>query len=82
MKKTSAKITRFESGKWFVDIIEMHTGFEAWLTRKDYGVSDFMFGMPNKNMTNDFFCEMVDANLDEYKRVYNMEHGEWEAKRA
>lgn len=83
MKKTSAKITRFESGKWYVDIIETRTMFEAWLSRKDCGVSDLMFCSAKKQMDSDgneweedsdFFCEMVEVNLPEYKAIYELEH--------
>ena len=82
MKKTSAKVTRFESGKWWVDVIETRTMYEAWLTRKAYGCSTLMFGYFKKDMSYDTFCEIVEANLDEYKRVYDLEMGEWEKAHA
>lgn len=85
MKKTSQKITRFESGTFYVDIIEKRNKFEAYLVRKNKVEPMYMFGcsktqykydsdscdmIPYK-IDFDYFCEMVEANLNDYKDLYH-----------
>ena len=83
MKKTSAQITRFESGNWYIEITETKAQFEAWIMPKKGGTADFMFGSPKKQHNTDGteytqsfddFCEIVEANLPEYKELYKLEH--------
>lgn len=82
MKKTDIKITRFEDGDFWVDIVENVNDFEAWLTRKDCGVADLMFGAPKQQIDRvwdfDRFCELVEGNLEEYEANYNTDHCEEE----
>ena len=82
----SVKTHIFESGKYLVYITEKRDMFEAWLTRKNFGVMSFMFGSPKKQNTLDGnpysisfdnFCDMVEANLPEYKNIFELEY--WEA---
>ena len=79
MKKlNNAKITRYEEGNFWIDIVESESEFEAWLQERHCGVSSLMFGFPKEQFTdgeklvvdNDFFCELVEANLDEYIEDY------------
>ena len=85
MKRTNAKITRFESGNWYIDIVETKDEFNAWLTRKGYGVSSHMFGSPKTQHPNDRpaltvsfddFCDLVEGNLREYKALYNEDYAD------
>ena len=82
MRATAIKTTRYESGKFWVDIIETRTMYEAWLTRKCYGISTLMFGYFKKDMDFDTFVEVVEANLPEDKRIYDLECGVWEEQHA
>lgn len=76
MKKTGAKITRYESGDYYVDVVELDNVYEAHITRKGYGVTDFMFGAPKEQQSLKKFVEIVEANLDEYKSLYDERHAE------
>lgn len=75
MKKTKQKITRFEDGKFYVDIVETGDGFEAWIAEKDSGLSALMFGVPRRqegmgDTTFHSFCELVEDNLAEHEANY------------
>jgi len=82
MKRTNIKITRFEIGEFYVDIVETKGEIEAWLCGKKYGTSNFMFGMQKSSTYfHDFyeiyngeyfnaFCKLVENNLDEYIEMY------------
>ena len=81
----SYKTAVYESGKYLVYITEKRDMYDAWLSRKDYGIMNYMFGCPKKQTTLDGrewetdyegFCEMVENNLLEYKRIYEEEHEE------
>lgn len=63
MKKTNIKITRYDHGQHFVDIIQDGGICEAWIVKKDCGVSRMMFGAEAQP---DDFLKIVEANLDEY----------------
>lgn len=71
MKKTNTKIKRYEHGNFYVDIVETKEGIEAWLTYKDYGVSDMMFGL-NRTYTDKEMLEIVDTNLIDYETMYKI----------
>lgn len=75
MKKTNQKITRFEDGDFYIDIVESESDFEAWITKKEYGLSALMFGVPRKQDGADdvsfaSFCELIESNLDDHKANY------------
>lgn len=75
MKKTNQKITRFEDGDFYIDIVESESDFEAWITEKEYGLSALMFGVPRKQADADdvsftSFCELIESNLDDHKANY------------
>ncbi len=74
MEKTDIKITRFEDADFWVDVIDAGDNWEAWITHKAYGISSLMFGYPKKqpdcNVDFDFFCEIVEVNLEEYEDNY------------
>ena len=74
MKKSSVKITRYTSGKFYVDIVEKSNDWEAWIGHNSYGVSDLMFGIPKKGTDFDLFMELVLCNLPEYKAIYKDEY--------
>lgn len=77
------KTRTFESGKWIIDIVEKRDSFDAWLSIKNHGEKAYMFGSAKEQQelggtpyTVDFdmFCELVEANLPEYKRIFLLEH--------
>lgn len=75
MKRTNTNIVRFEDGDFWVDIVDDGDVWEAWLTRKNYAISELMFGWPKTQpdgSTYDFdaFCELVEGNLEEYEADY------------
>ena len=80
--------TVFESGNYLVYITEQKDEFMAWLTRKDYGIMELMFGSPKlqhtldgEEYTIDFdhFCDLVEGNLPEYKKWFKKNYEEDEA---
>ena len=77
MKLTDTKITRYETECFFIDIVDDGKWFEAWLTEKESGISNLMFGMPNEQPTEmidfDRFLEIVEDNLDDYIYDYYRE---------
>ena len=82
MTKTNIQITRYEDGDFYVDIIDNGPDFEAWLTAKEYGVSEMLMACP-KDQENgcdvDFyaFLSMVEYTLpldeDAYAAKYMQE---------
>ena len=75
MTRTDANITRYSDGEFLVDIVDTATMYEAWLSHKSYGISDYMFGVPKKSdncpdMTMAFFLEIVQGNLPEHEQSY------------
>lgn len=84
MKKTDTKITRYEHGNFYVDIVETENGIEAWLTYMNYGVSDMMFGLIREQhdhaYTDDELLEIVEANLIDYEIMYMKERREEEER--
>ena len=78
---TDIKITRYESGDFWVDIIDKPDVYEAWLSHKKMGVSDMMFGeCKHQPVTEDPTYEsFVDDALylaDEYKLYYMIQYDE------
>ncbi len=69
MKKTKTLVERFRRGDYYIDIYVYGDYYcEAFLVRRDCGTSSLMFGEYDADY--DEFCERVDANLDEYIKVY------------
>lgn len=72
MKKTETKITRYEHDGYYIDIYETKFGFQFWVTKPTYIVSNYCFGMPKYQaaidhmMTFQEFYEIVEANVDDY----------------
>lgn len=64
--------TRFyKDGKFIIVLVETETGFEAHLTRENYGDTDLMFGIPKTEKTTyEEFQEIVEGNLSIYERIY------------
>lgn len=84
MKKTDTKITRYEHGNFYVDIVETEYGIEAWLTYMNYGVSDMMFGLIREQhdhtYTDEEMLAIVDANLIDYEIMYMKDRREEEER--
>lgn len=80
MKKVDIKSTRFEHDDFWVDVIETDYGWEAWITKKNYGVSAMMFGLQKEQKefetTYEEALEIIENNLEEYERGYMEEYGE------
>lgn len=83
MKKTNQKVTRYETKRYYVDIIEKKDSYEAWLTGKKYGISELMFGSAKVQhhidgeeyrVTEPYFLELVEANLEDYIIGYKCEY--------
>ena len=79
MKLTDTKITRYEDGNFWVDIVEKSDEYEAWISHKEYGISTLAFGLPktntlydieNTNLVHSVFLHIVNANLERYKAIY------------
>ena len=65
MKKTTIKMTRYEHGEYYIDIIETAENYEAWIVGKNIGLESLMFGMPKEQQTCKEFLEIVEANLED-----------------
>ena len=84
MKKAeNVSITRLDYGLFYVDIVEYEEDLEAWLLKKDFGVSSLMFGWPKRQECDNsdwsferFVNELVEPNLEEQVRYYMEEFGE------
>ena len=80
MTKTNTTITRFEEGDFWIDIIDCGDTWEAWLTRKDYGVSDLMFGCSKfpiddiQELDFDNVCELAEKMFPFDVKIYNACH--------
>lgn len=81
MKKLETKITRYQYGEYYVDIVspafcQGYPAIEAWLSRKDIGVAELMFGVDPKDEAE--FLEMVECNIEDYIEIYeeNLERNE------
>lgn len=79
MTKTNIQITRFKDYNYWVDIIDTGENYEAWLSHKDMGIGELMFGVPKvqsdgRTISYDEFCDMVKINLPEHKKYYSQEY--------
>lgn len=70
MKRTDIKITRYKDGEFYIDIVELESTYEAWLSHNSYGISDLMFGVPKTQQSLHEFVELVEINLVDYERYY------------
>ena len=88
LKPTKHKVERYEYEDFYVEIIDLGDMWEAWLRRKDYTISDMMFGWPKvqhpiykpegEYFTVEMFIDMVEENLPEYIECYNRDYQEEE----
>lgn len=76
-------ITRLDYGLFYVDIVESEDEYEAWLLKKDYGVSSLMFGCPKHQECDNsdwsferFVYELVEPNLLDEQVYYMKEFGD------
>ena len=81
MKKVDCNITRFEDGEFWIDIIDSADSREAWISGKNYGISELMFGMPKKKengreITFVEFCRLAEAAAKVIQKDYLEEYGE------
>lgn len=81
MTKTDIQITRFEDGHYWVDIVDSDECYDSWLTHKNMGIAQHMFGVPKmqsdgRKTSYDEFCDLVENNLQEEKLYYINEYSE------
>lgn len=82
MVETDIKITRFDDGEFWVDIIDMGDYWDSQITMKNYGVTSSMFGwlkhqpVDNSDWDFDDFLELVIANKDDYESIYEKQYVE------
>lgn len=80
--KNIATFTYDMGNNWRIDVV--HKGYEidAWIYHDAYGVKLFMFGEMTKPSTSiTEFMELVEANFDDYKSLYEadyMDAEDWE----
>ena len=81
MKSVNNQIATYEYNTNIrVDIVETPDKFEAWIYDKNYGIKEFMWGEPKKNMrfnepytqTFEGFKKLVIANIEDYIEGYYM----------
>lgn len=73
MKKSNIKTETYESGNWRIDIVTTHDKYnsiDAYLYYEGYGVKDLMFGVSLNDNSKKHFLELVEANLEDYQRIY------------
>lgn len=71
MVETDIKITRFDNGDFYVDVIEYPESFEAWISHKDYAVSKMMVGIGKSVLDFDSFVNKIVApNVDLWESIY------------
>ena len=58
---------------WRVDIVILADEYEAWIYEEDHGVKTLMFGLSQEQTRFRSFCDMVQDNFEEYKRIYTEE---------
>lgn len=72
LQKLDTKVTQYADGKWIITIVDSGKMFESYLSHKDYGVSDYMFGYCSNNLAD--YMELVESNLKSYKVIYMKEY--------
>ena len=70
LKRTNTKIIRFEYDDFWVDVVEHEDYYEAWLTKKGYGISDMMFGELKEYGDLNHALSLFEANIEEYIEGY------------
>lgn len=88
LKKLKHKAKLYEYMDFIVEIIDLGDMWEAWLRRKNYTISDMMFGWPKVHypiykpegeyFTDEMFIDMVEENLPDYIECYNRNYQEEE----
>lgn len=60
------KVDVYEHGDYIVAVWHDEKNVEAYLTGKDRGDLELMFGAPMDQQTLDEFLELIEGNLDAY----------------
>lgn len=55
---------------FFVDIVFLNDGYDAYLYHINYGIKELMFGCPNSIHTPDEFIQIVENNITDYIYSY------------
>ena len=72
MKKADVKITVYEmKDDFFVEVYKNNDIFEFWIYHRNYGIKEFMFGLPEKYFNEINTIEnLIKGNFDDYKKTY------------
>ncbi len=74
VKSNQKKVELYEDGNFEVLITETKDQYCAWISHKDYGVAELMFGVRTAATTREKFLELTEKNLDDYKNFYTAVH--------
>ena len=74
VKSNLKKVELYEDGDFEILITETKEQYGAWLSHKEYGVSEFMFGAWAADTTREGFLNLVENNLEEYKETYTADY--------
>ena len=72
MKKIDIKITVYETEDgFFVEVYKNNDILEFWICHQNYGIKEFMFGIPEKYFNEGNTIEkLIKGNFDDYKKTY------------
>lgn len=68
-KTTTYKVTA-DQLPFIIDIVETRDEFGAWLSRENYGIKEFMFGVSKASTSRSGFIDLVECNLTDYIELY------------
>ena len=70
---TATKTETFIDHGYIIDIVSLRNDYEAWISCEDYGIKHLMFGMPKEQQSYKEFCDIVEANINDYKDLCDEE---------
>lgn len=59
---------------WKIDIVVSEDTYEAWIYYHVCGIKELMFGVKKATSQYKDFCDMVEANFEEYRDSYEAEY--------
>ena len=76
MKKADVKITVYEmKDNFFVEVYKNNDIFEFWIYHRNYGIKEFMFGIPEKYFNKGNTIEhLIKSNFERQKDFYIQEY--------
>lgn len=70
MKMSNDKITRYNVGEFYLDVVEKENMWEAWLQHSSYRISAMVFRLPNKGQKQEGILNLIHEGIQDYKRTY------------